>query len=215
MAHELKPLPYEFTALEPHMDARTVELHWGAHHRSYVTKLNAALEQFPDKSSVDLTSLLGQVAGTSAGVINNAGGHYNHCLYWQNMTSMGSANERPFGELMAKIEEKFGSYDEFKKQFSDIVVGTFGSGWAWLTVGSDGNVFVQGTRGHDNALMAGYAAETGIPILTCDVWEHAFYLKYQNRKQEYVENWWKLVNWDAVCNNYENYAKQGNPVPFN
>jgi Fe-Mn family superoxide dismutase len=214
MAHTLPPLPYSFTSLDPHMDAQTVELHWSKHHQTYITKLNEALPGFADRAGLDLLSLQKVVAGTSPAVINNAGGHYNHCLYWQNMAPIGSANSAPFGELAAKIEANFGSFDEFKKNFSAAAVNRFASGWAFLTVKSDGNLAVHNTPGHDNPLMAGIGDVQGVPILTCDVWEHAYYLRYQNRRAEFVENWWRLVNWDAVVNNYETYGKTGLGVPF-
>ena len=161
-----------------------------------------------------MASLQKVVNGTNAAVINNAGGHYNHCLYWQNLASIGSANSGPFGELAALIERSFNSFDEFKQKFSQAAVSRFASGWAFLTLKADGTLAVHNTPGHDNPLMEGIGEVHGIPILTCDVWEHAYYLRYQNRRAEFVENWWKIVNWDAVNSNYENYAKHGNPVPF-
>lgn len=214
MSHVLHPLPYSFTALEPHMDAQTLELHWSKHHQTYVTKLNEALAQFPDKAGLDLTSLQSVVNGTSPGVINNAGGHYNHTLYWQNLAPIGSSNTAPHGELAQKIDERWGSFDTFKTQFSNAAVSRFASGWAFLTLKQDGTLEVHNTPGHDNPLMEGIGSVHGIPILTCDVWEHAYYLKYQNRRPEFVENWWRLINWDAVVNNYEQYAKHGQAVPL-
>mmetsp|Transcript_11179 Transcript_11179/g.11214 ORF Transcript_11179/g.11214 Transcript_11179/m.11214 type:complete len:216 (+) Transcript_11179:44-691(+) len=214
MVHTLHPLPYTYTALEPHMDARTVEIHHTAHHNTYVTKLNAALADFPDRANLDLTALQHVLAGTSPAVINNAGGHYNHTLFWQNMGPVGSSNPAPFGELAAKIDEKFGSFEAFKQQFTAAAVNRFASGWAFLTVKQDGSLEVHNTPGHENPLMDGIGTVHGVPILTCDVWEHAYYLKYQQRRPEFVENWWRIVNWDAIVSNYDNYAKNGQAVPF-
>jgi Fe-Mn family superoxide dismutase len=196
------------------MDAQTVELHWSKHHQTYITNLNNALPAFQDRLNLDLASLQKVVLGTSPAVINNAGGHYNHCLYWQNLAPIGSANSSPFGELSELINSSFGSFDEFKSKFSAAAVSRFASGWAFLTLKADGSLTVHNTPGHDNPLMDGIGEVHGIPILTCDVWEHAYYLKYQNRRAEFVENWWKLVNWDAVVNNYERYAKNHQAVPF-
>ena len=214
MAHALPPLPYGLNGLEPHMDAQTVEIHWSKHHQTYVTKLNEALPAFPDRQSLDLASLQKVVFGTNPAVINNAGGHYNHCLYWQNLAPVGSANPAPFGELAALIDSNFNSFDEFKQKFSQAALTRFASGWAFLTLKPDGSLVIHNTPGHDNPLMDGIGDVHGIPILTCDVWEHAYYLRYQNRRSEFVENWWRIVNWDAVANNYGQYAKNGNPVPF-
>lgn len=214
MSYVLPPLPYGLNALEPHMDAQTVELHWSKHHQTYITKLNEAIVAFPEVSNLDIASLQEVVARTNAASINNAGGHYNHCLYWQNMAPIGSANTAPHGELAALIDSNFNSFDEFKQKFSQAAVGRFASGWAFLTLKADGTLAVHNTPGHENPLMNGIGEVHGVPILTCDVWEHAYYLRYQNRRPEFVENWWKLVNWDIVVNNYENFAKQGKPVPF-
>ena len=214
MSHTLPPLPYSFTSLDPHMDAQTVELHWSKHHQTYITKLNEALPNFPDRAALDLASLQSVVAGTSPAVINNAGGHYNHCLYWQNLAPIGSSNSAPTGELAALIESNFGSFDEFKAKFSAAAVNRFASGWAFLTVKPDGSLTVHNTPGHDNPLMNGVGDVHGVPILTCDVWEHAYYLRYQNRRAEFVDNWWKIVNWDAVVSNYERYGKNHQAVPF-
>lgn len=214
MSHTLPPLPYGFGALEPHMDAMTVELHWSKHHQTYITKLNEALPAFQDRVGLDLASLQKVVAGTNPAVINNAGGHYNHCLYWQNLAPVGSANDRPFGDLAGLIDRSFGSFDEFKAKFTQSAVTRFASGWAFLTLKNDGTLAVHNTPGHDNPLMENIGDVHGVPILTCDVWEHAYYLKFQNRRPEFVENWWRIVNWDAVVNNYEKYAKNGQPVPF-
>lgn len=214
MSHVLVPLSYGYEALEPHMDAQTVHLHHSAHHNSYVVKLNAALADDEERKGLDLASLQYVAGYAGLAVRNNGGGHYNHCLYWQNMAPIGSANTKPFGGLEEKIDQTWGSFDKFKEAFSQAAIGRFASGWAFLTLKSDGTLVVHNTPNHDNPLMETVSDVQGIPILTCDVWEHAYYLKYQNRRNEFVENWWKLVNWDAVVNNYEQYALQGRPVPF-
>ena len=148
MAHALLPLPYDFTALEPYMDAQTLEIHWSKHHQSYVTKLNAALPNFPDLANLGITELQAQVAGTSPGILNNAGGIYNHNLYWQNMCTVGSSNPAPHGELAAIIDQSFGSFDAFKQQFTAAAVAHFASGWTFLTLAADGNLVVHSTPGH-------------------------------------------------------------------
>jgi superoxide dismutase, Fe-Mn family len=214
MAYTLPPLPYALNALEPHMDAQTVELHWSKHHQGYITKLNETIVAFPEKQGLDIATLNASLQGTNSTVQNMAGGHYNHCLYWQNLAPIGASNTAPFGELAALIESNFNSFDEFKQKFSAAAASRFASGWAFLTVKPDGSLAVHNTPYHDNPLMVGVGEVSGIPILTCDVWEHAYYLKYQNRRPEFVENWWKLVNWDAVVQNYLQYAKNGQPVPF-
>jgi len=140
--------------------------------------------------------------------------HFNRNLYWQNLAPVGTTNTAPFGELAAKIDEKFGSFDNFKAQFTTAAVNRFASGWAFLTIKHDGTLEVHNTPGHENPLMAGVGTVHGFPILTCDVWEHAYYLKYQQRRPEFVENWWRIVNWDAVVNNYESHAKRQQAVPF-
>ena len=196
------------------MDAQTVEIHWSKHHQTYITKLNEAIGAFPDRASLDIGSLQKVVAGTSPAVINNAGGHYNHCLYWQNMAPVGSANNGPTGELAGIIDRDFDSFQNFKEKFSQAAVNRFASGWAFLTVKPDGTLAVHNTPGHENPLMDGIGDVHGVPILTCDVWEHAYYLRYQNRRPEFVHHWWEIVNWDAVVNNYNEYAKHGRHVPF-
>ncbi|CAG9314678.1 unnamed protein product [Blepharisma stoltei] len=214
MVHTLHPLPYSFTALEPSMDALTVEIHYLGHHQTYVTKLNLALAEFPDRANLDLAALQHTVAGSSPAVINNAGGHYNHTLFWQNLAPIGTTNPAPYGELAAKIDEKFGSFDAFKLQFTNAAINRFASGWAWLTVKQDGTLEIHNTPGHENPLMDGIGTVHGVPIMTCDVWEHAYYLKYQHRRPEFIENWWKLVNWDNIVSNYEKYGKRSQAVPF-
>ena len=196
------------------MDAQTVNLHHSKHHQTYVTKLNEALVATPDLASLDLTALQARLGAAPPGVRNNGGGHYNHSLYWQNMAPVGSANVRPFGPLKDLIERDFGTYESFQEKFNQAAITRFASGWAFLTLQPDGRLTVHNTPGHDNPLMNVAGDVHGIPVLTCDVWEHAYYLKHQGRRNEFVASWWNLVNWDAVCANYTNYAAQGRPVPL-
>jgi superoxide dismutase, Fe-Mn family len=193
MAFTLPPLPYAHDALEPHIDKLTMEIHHGKHHQAYVTNLNKALESAPELAGKSLEELLaGGVAGVPeairTAVRNNGGGHWNHSLFWEIMgPGQGGA---PVGKLAAAINAKFGSYDAFKEKFNAAAIGRFGSGWAWLVRTADGGVDITSTPNQDNPLMEGKYAVIGL-----DVWEHAYYLKYQNRRPEYVTNWWNVVNW--------------------
>lgn len=198
MAFTLPDLPYPHNALEPHIDARTMEIHHGKHHAAYVNNLNAAI-QGTEHESKSLEELLAHVSKLSPAVRNNGGGHWNHTFFWNIMSPNGGG--QPSGELAAAIEKAFGSFDEFKKQFAAAAIGRFGSGWAWLCVGADGNLFITSTPNQDNPLMD-VAEKPGKPILGLDVWEHAYYLHYQNRRPDYVEAWWNVVNWDAVAQHY-------------
>jgi Fe-Mn family superoxide dismutase len=189
----LPKLPYGFDALEPHVDARTMEIHHGKHHQAYVDKLNAALEgtEWADKKIEDVLKNLDKLPkDKQTAVRNNGGGHYNHSLFWQWMSPDGGAKP---GENLAKlIDQAFGSFDDFKKQFADVAVGRFGSGWVWLLGREDGLEIVS-TPNQDSPIMDGES-----PLLGLDVWEHAYYLKYQNRRPDYIEAWWNVVNWPAV-----------------
>jgi len=204
MAHELPPLPYANNALEPHIDAKTMEIHHDKHHGAYVTKLNGALEKHPDlqkKSIQELLSKIGALPEDIRGVVrNNGGGHLNHSMFWQMMKSGGGG--RPSGPLADAITSAFGSLDEFKKKFADAAANRFGSGWAWLCVGSGGKLCVCSTPNQDNPVMADVVDCPGNPILGLDVWEHAYYLHYQNRRPDYVTAWWNVVNWDQVAKNF-------------
>jgi superoxide dismutase, Fe-Mn family len=206
MAHTLMPLPYPFNALEPHIDAKTVEIHHDKHHAAYVTNLNKALEKHPELSSKSIEELIGDLASVPddirAAVRNNSGGALNHNLFWQTMSA--NAGGRPSGDLAKAVERAFGSFDAFKEKLSAAAVGQFGSGWAFLFVDGAGKLDILATPGHDTPLMTGVAAKTGRPILVVDVWEHAYYLKYQNRRADFVAAWWNLVNWGKVA---ELYAK--------
>jgi superoxide dismutase, Fe-Mn family len=194
MAHQLSALPYEFAALEPHIDTLTMQIHHGKHHAAYVNNLNAALEKHPalqGKSTEDLIKNLAAVPeDIRTAVRNNGGGHVNHTMFWQIMgPGKGGA---PTGAIAAAITGLSGSFDAFKEQFSKAGIGRFGSGWAWL-VESGGKLSIESTANQDNPMMDGKT-----PIMGVDVWEHAYYLKYQNRRPDYLAAWWSVVNWDAV-----------------
>jgi Fe-Mn family superoxide dismutase len=195
MAFELAPLPYAANALEPHIDEQTMNIHHGKHHQAYVTNLNKALEAHPDLQNKSIEELIGNLSAVPEGirtaVRNNGGGHWNHTFFWKLMTPGGSS--APSGALADAINAKFGSFDEFKAAFKAAAVGRFGSGWAWLVVADDGSVSIETTPNQDNPLMEGKKA-----ILGLDVWEHAYYLKYQNRRPDYIDAWWNVVNWDEV-----------------
>lgn len=199
MAFELPPLPYSSNALEPYIDQQTMEIHHGKHHQAYVTNLNKALENHPDLQSKSieelLTSLDSLPDAIRSAVRNNGGGHYNHSMFWQVMGPNGGG--APTGALADAINAAFGSFDEFKAQFKAAGAGRFGSGWAWLLVAPDGSVSVSSSPNQDNPISEGKTA-----ILGVDVWEHAYYLKYQNRRPEYLDAWWNVVNWDEVARRY-------------
>ena len=194
---ELPALPYSYDALEPSIDKQTMEIHHTKHHGGYVSKLNAAIEgtDLVDKSLEDIMKSVSKYSGA---VRNNGGGHFNHSLFWTIMKSKGGGN--PSGDLANAINSSFGSFEQFKKQFSDAAATRFGSGWAWLIL-SNGKLEVTSTPNQDNPLMD-VSEKKGTPILGLDVWEHAYYLKYQNKRPEYVENWWNVINWDEVAKKY-------------
>lgn len=198
MAFELPALPYASNALEPHIDARTMEIHHGKHHNAYVTNLNKAVEGTPlaDKG---LEELMKGMDMNNAAVRNNGGGHYNHSLFWAIMGP--NAGGTPTGELAAAIDLAFGSFDAFKEKFAAAGATRFGSGWAWLCVHKGGKVEVCSTPNQDNPLMPGTGCG-GTPILGLDVWEHAYYLNYQNRRPDYITAFWNVVNWNEVAKRY-------------
>jgi len=196
----LPALPYEYDALEPTIDRMTMEIHHSKHHNAYVSKLNAAVEG-TDLDGKSLEEILTKVSNHSAAVRNNGGGHFNHSLFWSIMKLGGV--EMP-SSLSDSINSAFTSFDEFKNQFSNAAVTRFGSGWAWLVV-QDGKLAIGSTPNQDNPIMD-VSDIKGTPILGLDVWEHAYYLKYQNRRPEYIENWWNVVNWEEVTKRY-NEAK--------
>jgi superoxide dismutase, Fe-Mn family len=196
MAHTLPPLPYAFDALEPHIDAQTMEIHHGKHHNAYVTNLNAALEKAPELADKPLDELLKDLNSVPeairTAVRNNGGGHFNHSQFWQTMGP--NAGGAPTGKLADAINSAFGDFDKFKEQFQAAGAGRFGSGWVWLN-NDGGKLSITSTPNQDNPIMDGKPA----PILGNDVWEHAYYLKYQNRRPDYLKAWWNVVNWDAVA----------------
>ncbi|MEM7228674.1 MAG: superoxide dismutase [Planctomycetota bacterium] len=207
MPFSLPDLPYAHDALEPHIDARTMEIHHGKHHAGYVSKLNAALEGHDDlaaHSIDDLITSLDKVPDAIRGAVrNNGGGHANHSLFWSVMSPNGGGT--PSGALGEAINATFGSFDAFKEKFAAAAATRFGSGWAWLGVNSDGSLCVCSTPNQDNPLMPGVGCETNCtPILGLDVWEHAYYLNYQNRRPDYIGAFWNVVDWDAVGTRYDN-----------
>lgn len=199
MSFELPSLPYAFDALEPNIDAKTMEIHHGKHHGGYVSKLNAAIEG-TELEGKSIDEIMKSVGSSSGAVRNNGGGHYNHSLFWTIMSPDGGGN--PSGELGEAIDQKFGSFDKFKEEFSNAAATRFGSGWAWLCVDEGGGLAVTSTPNQDNPAMD--IAETkGTPILGLDVWEHAYYLKYQNKRPEYISAFWNVVNWAEVEKRYK------------
>ncbi len=200
MAFEVPALPYAYDALEPHIDETTMHLHHDKHHQAYVTNLNAAIDKHPELASHSPEDLVKNLAtipeDIKAAVRNNGGGHVNHTLFWESMAP--NAGGEPTGALAEAITSTFGSFDAFKTQFNDAGVKRFGSGWAWLVKGADGKLAITSTANQDNPLTDGQT-----PLLGNDVWEHAYYLKYQNRRPEYLAAWWNTVNWPVVAKRYD------------
>lgn len=200
MAFELPKLPYDYAALEPHIDARTMEIHHTKHHQAYITNVNNALAgtEWENRS---IEEILAGISGLPVAVRNNGGGHYNHTLFWTLMAPNGGG--QPTGELLDAINRYFGSFDKFKEQFANAGMTRFGSGWAWLVKTGEG-LRITSTPNQDNPLMdlTGAADVKGTPILAVDVWEHAYYLKYQNRRNEYLAAFWNVVNWDEVARRF-------------
>jgi Fe-Mn family superoxide dismutase len=198
MTHIVPPLPYAFDALEPYIDAKTMEIHHDKHHGAYVTNLNKALEGHPELQDLPVEGLLAQIGkvpeAVRTAVRNNGGGHLNHSMFWKIMKKGGGGE--PTGDLAAAINGAFGNLGEFKKSFAQAATTRFGSGWAWLLV-RGGKLVIESTANQDNPVMDGGKAFFGI-----DVWEHAYYLKYQNRRAEYIEAWWNTVNWAQVADNF-------------
>jgi len=203
MAFELPALPYATTALEPNIDAKTMEIHHGKHHNGYVTNLNNAIAG-TDLEGKSLEELL-QVAGSNTAVRNNGGGHYNHSLFWKIMSPTGGG--APSGDLATAIEAKFGSFDTFKETFDKAAATRFGSGWAWLILSASGSLEVVSTANQDNPLMD-VAEIKGTPIIGLDVWEHAYYLNYQNLRPSYISAFWNVINWDQANANYAEALKK-------
>jgi superoxide dismutase, Fe-Mn family len=194
VAHTLPPLPYAFDALEPHIDAKTMEIHHGKHHNAYVTNLNAALEKYPELQSKSIEDLLRDISKVPedirTAVRNNGGGHMNHTAFWKWMAP--KAGGAPTGDLGDATKSTFGSFDGFKEQFTKAGVTRFGSGWAWL-IDTNGKLSIESTANQDQPIMEGKNAVLGV-----DVWEHAYYLKYQNRRPDYLAAWWNVVDWAEV-----------------
>ena len=195
MSFEFPSLPYAYDALEPVIDKTTMEIHHGRHHKAYFDNFTAAIKDTP-AASQRLEDIFAAISKQSPAVRNNGGGFYNHNLYWNVMSPNGGGE--PKGALADAINAAFGSIDAFKAQFKDAGIKQFGSGWAWLIVGKDGKLAITSTPNQDNPLMD-VAAVQGKPILGCDVWEHAYYLHYQNKRPDYLDAWWKVVNWDYVA----------------
>jgi superoxide dismutase, Fe-Mn family len=199
MAYELPPLPYDYNALEPYIDEETMHLHHDKHHQAYVNNLNAALQgqtQFESMNIDDLVRNLNSVPeAVRTAVRNNGGGHANHSMFWQIMKPSGGGE--PTGDLANAITSAFGSFDQLKAAFNDAGTKRFGSGWAWLVIGTDGKLAVTSTANQDNPLTDGL-----FPVMGNDVWEHAYYLKYQNRRPDYLAAWWNVVNWDEIAKRF-------------
>ncbi len=195
--YELPALPYGYDALEPYVDKMTMEIHHAKHHNAYVTNLNKLVED-NNIETASLEEMMATISKYPVGVRNNGGGHYNHSLFWKLMKQNGSG--APTGDLAVAIDAAFGNYDEFKKLFAAAAMTRFGSGWAWLVV-NGGKLTISSTPNQDNPLMD-IADVKGTPVLGLDVWEHAYYLKHQNRRNEYIESWWSVVNWDEAANLY-------------
>lgn len=203
MAFELPPLPYASNALEPYIDAKTMEIHHGKHHATYVSKLNAAIKG-TELENQSIEEIMKKVGSQPTAVRNNGGGHYNHSLFWTIMSPNGGG--KPKGDVAQAIDKKFGSFDKFKEELSNAAANRFGSGWAWLAVDSHGEIFVTSTANQDNPLMD-VAEQKGTPILGVDVWEHAYYLKYQNARPDYVAAFFNVINWDEVEKRYKALPK--------
>ncbi|MCB9278262.1 MAG: superoxide dismutase [Lewinellaceae bacterium] len=206
MAFKLPDLPYGYDALEPHIDARTMEIHYTKHHNGYVTNLNKAIEG-TDLENKSLVELMLHVSNYSTAVRNNGGGHYNHSLFWKVMSPNGGGEPSAQMNIAKAINQSFGSFSAFKEQFANAAATRFGSGWAWLCVSGNDELFITSTPNQDNPLMD-VAEKRGMPILGLDVWEHAYYLNYQNRRPDYIQSFFNLINWQEVTENY-NEANKG------
>tara|TARA_Y100000768_G_scaffold374846_1_gene344999 strand:+ start:23 stop:631 length:609 start_codon:yes stop_codon:yes gene_type:complete len=199
MSFQLPDLNYGFDSLEPHIDAKTMQIHHGKHHAGYTSKLNAAVEG-TDLEGKSIEDLLTNLDLSNSAVRNNGGGYYNHCLFWEIMSPNGGGS--PSGSLLSAIEKAFGSFDDFKAEFSKAAATRFGSGWAWLCAHSDGSLEICSTANQDNPMMNGIGCE-GTPILGLDVWEHAYYLNYQNRRPDYINGFFNVIDWNAVSIKYD------------
>ena len=200
MTHTLPSLAYSVDALEPHVDARTMEIHHGKHHQTYIDKLNGALENHSELISNSVENLISDLSripeDIRGAVRNNGGGHYNHTFFWQCISPNGGGI--PSGELASAIDSSFGNLDSFKNEFTQVGLTRFGSGWAWLIKKEDGSLAVTSTPNQDNPIMQGVTDQCGTPIIGLDVWEHAYYLNYQNRRPDYISAFWNIVDWDRA-----------------
>ncbi len=201
MSHKLPELPYTPNALEPHIDARTMEIHHGKHHQTYIDKLNGALANHDNLLSLPVEDLIKDISSLPAdiqgAVRNNGGGHANHSFFWKSLSPSGGGS--PTGSLLEAINDSFGDLDSLKSQFGQAALNRFGSGWAWLIKDAGGKLAVTSTPNQDSPLMEGVAESTGTPILGLDVWEHAYYLNYQNRRPDYVNAFWEIVDWNRAA----------------
>ena len=205
MPHQLDPLPFSPNALEPHIDARTMEIHHGKHHQTYIDKLNAALEgqnELQNLPALELISDLSKVPDNIRGAVrNNGGGHVNHSFFWKSLSPNGGGE--PHGGLASAIDRAFGSFDQFKQDFTNAALTRFGSGWAWLIKNGDGSVAVTSSPNQDSPWMAGVSDVVGQPLIGLDVWEHAYYLNYQNRRPDYVSAFWNIVDWNRASSLFD------------
>jgi superoxide dismutase, Fe-Mn family len=200
---EFKPLPFAYDALEPYIDKQTVEIHYSKHHKAYYDNFINAIKG-TEMESMDIKDIFRNISKYPMAVRNNSGGYFNHAFYWESMKAKGGGI--PSGNLFKAITKTFGTFDEFKKQFSDAGKTRFGSGWAWLCIDDKGVLFISSTPNQDNPLMD-LAEKKGTPLLIMDVWEHAYYLKYQNRRADYIDAFWNIINWDEVARRYESALK--------
>mmetsp|Transcript_26639 Transcript_26639/g.66778 ORF Transcript_26639/g.66778 Transcript_26639/m.66778 type:complete len:225 (+) Transcript_26639:123-797(+) len=218
MSFDLPALGYGYDALEPFVDTTTMTIHHTKHHATYINNVNNVLagENGAPIKGMSLEAMQRSIASLPANIQtpirNSGGGHYNHTMFWTLMAKPGSCNSAPHGDLKGAIDGNFGSVEAMQKEFNAAAAARFGSGWAWVCVGDDKKLFISSTPNQDNPLMAGIAEKPGTPILGLDVWEHAYYLKYQNRRPEYINAFWNVVNWDKVVENYDAAVKGGAPV---
>ncbi len=200
MTFKLPELNYSYEALEPHIDKRTMEIHHTKHHQAYIDKLNQALEKYPEFQNMEIEEILKSLdklpEDIRTAVRNNGGGHYNHDLFWKIMSP--DSEKKPVGELAEKINEKFGDFESFKAKFKEAGIGRFGSGWSWLVLSEDKRIDIVSTPNQDNPMSEGKEVIFGL-----DVWEHAYYLKYMNKRPDYIEAWWNVVNWKAIEERYQ------------
>ena len=201
--HVFNPLPYAYDALEPYIDKQTMEIHYSKHHKAYYDNFMNAIKG-TEMETMEITEIFKNISKYPVAVRNNSGGYYNHTFFWEGMKP--KSDIMPNSKLTEAITKTFGSFEEFKKQFSEAGKTRFGSGWAWLSIDNKGNLFIYSTPNQDNPLMD-ISEKKGIPLLALDVWEHAYYLKYQNKRADYIEAFWNVVNWEEVSKRYENALK--------